>query len=64
MHVNIDFAKKNVDDRRTMNYLFVICLLSVLRKSCSENMQQIFRRTIMSKCNSNNAALFWRQKND
>ena len=29
----------------------------VIRKRCSENMQQIYGRTIMPKCNFNKAAL-------
>ena len=35
----------------------------VLRKRCSEKMQQIYRRTAMPKCNFNNAAkqLYWNQ---
>ena len=30
----------------------------VLRKRCSENMQQIYRRTYMPKCDFNNIAKF------
>ena len=35
----------------------------VLRKSCSENMQQIYRRTPMPKCDFNKVALqlYWNQ---
>ena len=29
----------------------------VLKKRCSENMQQIYRRTLMPKCDFNKAAL-------
>ena len=29
----------------------------VLRKRCSENMQQIYRRTLMQKCDFNKVAL-------
>ena len=30
---------------------------AVLRKSCSENMQQTYRRTPMPKCDSNNVEI-------
>ena len=38
-------------------------LRGVLRKSCSKKMQQIYRRTLMPKCDFNKAAklLYWNQ---
>ena len=41
---------------KIINYIQTQPSRSVLKKSCSENMQQIYRRTPMRKCNFNKVA--------